>query len=188
MDNKQKILEIALTLFATKGFDAVGVQEIVDLCGITKPTLYHYFGSKVGLLQAIIQEHQSTFESALADAAEYQNDLSLSLEKICRTFFSFAKQHKNYYHLLLTLNLSAPEGESHKVVIKPMQTMETKIERLFVDATKNHGNIRGKEQTAATVFLGSINAFITLWINGRSDLNEVEIQALIRQFQYGIYS
>ena len=29
-----------------KGYDAVGVQEIVDTAGITKPTLYYYFGSK----------------------------------------------------------------------------------------------------------------------------------------------
>ena len=40
--------------FYEKGYDAIGVQEIADAAGVTKPTLYHYFGSKYGLLQAVI--------------------------------------------------------------------------------------------------------------------------------------
>ena len=49
MENREKILESALDLFFTKGYDAVGVEEIAERAGITKPTLYHYFGSKYGL-------------------------------------------------------------------------------------------------------------------------------------------
>ncbi len=32
------------------GYDAMGIQRIVEAARITKPTLYHYFGSKQGLL------------------------------------------------------------------------------------------------------------------------------------------
>ena len=51
MENKERIMECALDLFYAKGYDAVGVQEIVEKAGITKPTLYYYFGSKLGLLK-----------------------------------------------------------------------------------------------------------------------------------------
>ena len=53
MDNRSAILSNALRLFAARGYDAVGIQEIVDEAGITKPTLYHYFGSKQGLLESL---------------------------------------------------------------------------------------------------------------------------------------
>ena len=33
--------------FMPRGYDAVGVQEIAQKAGITKPTLYYYFGSKL---------------------------------------------------------------------------------------------------------------------------------------------
>lgn len=36
MDNKELILKSALDLFYAKGYDAVGVQEIVDKAGISK--------------------------------------------------------------------------------------------------------------------------------------------------------
>ena len=42
---KQTILQTAERLFAYKGYDAVGVHEIVTDAGITKPTLYYYFRS-----------------------------------------------------------------------------------------------------------------------------------------------
>ena len=47
MENKELIMKCALDLFYAKGYDAVGVQEIVDKAGVTKPTLYYYFGSKL---------------------------------------------------------------------------------------------------------------------------------------------
>ena len=59
MDNKELILKSALDLFYAKGYDAVGVQEIVDKAGISKPTLYYYFGSKLGLLQNLLEDTRS---------------------------------------------------------------------------------------------------------------------------------
>jgi len=41
MDPRRRLLNNALKLFAARGWDAVGVQEIVDASGVTKPTLYH---------------------------------------------------------------------------------------------------------------------------------------------------
>ena len=61
MENRERILRCALELFSSRGYDAVGVQEIVSTVGITKPTLYHYFGSKEGLLKALLLEGQTYF-------------------------------------------------------------------------------------------------------------------------------
>lgn len=47
---RRRILDVALDLFATKGFAATGVQEIVSKAGVTKGALYHYFASKDEIL------------------------------------------------------------------------------------------------------------------------------------------
>ena len=62
MDNRQLIMNSALTLFYESGYDAVGVQQIVDSAGVSKPTLYYYFGSKQGLLEALLNEHFQPME------------------------------------------------------------------------------------------------------------------------------
>jgi AcrR family transcriptional regulator len=49
----ERLIDAATRLFADKGYDRVAVQEIVDLAGVTKGAMYHYFGSKDDLLHEI---------------------------------------------------------------------------------------------------------------------------------------
>jgi len=51
-DTRAELLDRALDLFAAYGYDGVGVQQICNAAGVTKPTLYHHFGSKRGILRA----------------------------------------------------------------------------------------------------------------------------------------
>jgi len=61
---RDKILEAALDLFAEKGYDATGVQEIVATAGVTKGALYHHFGAKEDILFEI---YGSVFAGQLAE-------------------------------------------------------------------------------------------------------------------------
>jgi AcrR family transcriptional regulator len=61
---KEKILEAALELFAEKGYDATGVQEIVARAGVTKGALYHHFAAKEDILFEI---YGSVFAGQLAE-------------------------------------------------------------------------------------------------------------------------
>jgi len=42
---KQNILKCALLLFSAKGYEGVAISELTAAAGISKPTLYYYFGS-----------------------------------------------------------------------------------------------------------------------------------------------
>ena len=52
---KERILNVAIDLFAIKGFDAVSLREIADAAGIRKATLYYYFTSKDQILEKILE-------------------------------------------------------------------------------------------------------------------------------------
>lgn len=67
MDNRETILETALDLFYTRGYDAVGVQEIAERSGVTKPTLYYYFKSKYGLLEQLLKSRSEGFAAELKE-------------------------------------------------------------------------------------------------------------------------
>ncbi|OIU70348.1 TetR/AcrR family transcriptional regulator [Rossellomorea aquimaris] len=56
MKEKEKlIIETSIKLFASKGFNAASVQEIVNECDISKGAFYLYFKSKEALLLAIMK-------------------------------------------------------------------------------------------------------------------------------------
>ncbi|MCD7717366.1 MAG: TetR/AcrR family transcriptional regulator [Lachnospiraceae bacterium] len=79
MDNRIRLLQCANELFYEKGYDAVGVQEIVARAGLTKPTLYYYFGSKKGLLEALVAERFERLRGMYRelDARSQRNDLRI---------------------------------------------------------------------------------------------------------------
>lgn len=58
-EKHEKILEAAERLFEANGFHATGVDEIASTADVTKRTLYKQFGSKEGLIEAVLCKHQS---------------------------------------------------------------------------------------------------------------------------------
>ena len=58
-DKHENILDTAERLFETNGFHATGVDRLAVESGITKRTLYKHFGSKEGLIEAVLRRHHS---------------------------------------------------------------------------------------------------------------------------------
>src|SRR5437762_1923985 len=49
---ERQMVEAADRVFTERGYDGVSMDEIAAACGVTKPMLYAYFGSKEGLFAA----------------------------------------------------------------------------------------------------------------------------------------
>jgi len=188
MDNRYSILECALRLFAARGYDAVGVQEIVDEAGITKPTMYHYFGSKRGLLEALLEQEFGAFNRLLLPAADYHGDLPGTLRTIAFAFFDFARANPAFYRLQLSLWFAPTESEGYQSVLKYNQQQYELVERAFIQAVREHGNMRGRHRAYVTTFIGMLNTYIGMALNGYTRLTPELAEQAVRQFQYGIYS
>ena len=188
MDNREKLLDIALLFFSQRGYDAVGVQEVVEAANLTKPTLYHYFDSKRGLLDSLIQREEGPFLKRVAAAADYQGDLVLTLEQITRAYFEAARGHPTFYRMQLAMYFAPPESESNQA-IRPFASKQIGIlEAVFIQAAERHGNLRGRHKRYAAGFLGGINAMIGLYLNDELDLTSDLIYQTVHQFMHGIFS
>jgi TetR/AcrR family transcriptional repressor of nem operon len=56
-DTRQHILETAESLMARKGYTAVGLTEVLSEAGVPKGSFYHYFSSKEGFGEALMQSY-----------------------------------------------------------------------------------------------------------------------------------
>ena len=188
MDNRSAILANALQLFAARGYDAVGVQEIAEAAGITKPTLYHYFGSKRGLLDALLEKDFAPLTQAVQEAAEYHNDLPLTLEKVMRAYFDFAKSHRAFYRMQLSLWFTPQQGEAFQAVAPWNEKNYRALEQMFLQAAKQHGNMKGRQRAYATTLLGVINTYIGMALNDYVELDAPLVYQAAHQFMHGIFS
>ncbi|QND45590.1 TetR/AcrR family transcriptional regulator (plasmid) [Rhizobium lusitanum] len=76
-ENRQRILEVASRLFREKGFEAVGVAEVMKAAGLTHGSFYGHFSSKDDL---IVQ--------ALAHALGQRNGATLPLGAYMEEYLS----------------------------------------------------------------------------------------------------
>jgi AcrR family transcriptional regulator len=188
MDNRELILARALDLWGARGYDAVGVQEIVESAGVTKPTLYHYFGSKRGLLDALVADRAPRLREALAPAVTYDHDIVATLELIARGYFAFAMAEPTFYRLLLASSFAAPGAEQHLAAAEWNSMQLATLEALFEAAAGNHGNMRGRQRAYAATFLGMVNTYIGLFLAGAATLEEPLAYRAVHQYMHGIFS
>ncbi len=186
--NRSALIWHALRLFAARGYDAVSVQEIVEAAGVTKPTLYHYFGSKNGLLKAVLAEYFDKLLGAVEIAADYHGDITLTLKSVVGAYFGFASEHSTFYRFQLALSFAPVESAGFQAVLRYHERQFALLEQVFLLATVDHGNMRGRHRRYAVTFLGLINSMITLWLHGYTTLGDPLVYDVTHQFMHGIFS
>jgi AcrR family transcriptional regulator len=187
-DNRSRLLDCALDLFAARGYDGVGVQEVADAAGLKKPTLYHYFSSKSGLLQALLEENFAELFLALEQANVYNRDIVTTLLAITNAYYAFAGKHRKFYRLQLSMWFSPPESRAFKAILVINEKQQRMMEDFFARAAKDHGNMKGRQRAYAATFLGMVNTTISLGLNELAELDADLAAGSVRQFMHGIFS
>ena len=105
----ERILSTALDLFAVRGYDATAVREICEAAGITKPTLYHFFGSKDGVLQALVQGGFEHFRTLVQAAIETPGTFRHRIKVLARLVFESASEKPRLWRFIHSV-IWAPPG------------------------------------------------------------------------------
>lgn len=188
MDTRDLLLDRALELFAARGYDAVGVQEIVAAAKVTKPTLYHHFGNKAGLFAALLEREGRPLLERLVEVTRYDNDLTGLLSRVTHFYLTFAQTRPQVYRLLASSALAPPESEAFRIARPYGERQHLLLEALFEAAGHDHGNMRGRARRYASSFLGLLDGTSRMLLTGDLLLDDRLVVDLVQQFSYGIYS
>lgn len=188
MDSKERIMQCALELFSDKGYEGTGIQEITKTVGITKPTLYYYFGSKEGLLKAILEYHFSDFIRKLEAAATYNGDTVNTVTCISRIFLTVARENPLFYRMYLSMSVSAVNTTSFLCISPFCEQISAIVEAFFIKAAQDNGNMKGHEKEITMSYLGVINSYARLLLYDRLELSEQLIYRIVHLFLHGIFS
>jgi TetR/AcrR family transcriptional regulator len=187
METRQLLLDRALELFAARGYESVGVQEIVEAAAVTKPTLYHYFGSKAGLLRALLEQQFEPYLAALEAACVYRGDLPQTLYLAAQSMLRFAAAHADFNRLRLALRFSASASDAHGVIEPFLARQQRILEDLFARVGTDHGNLRGRHPIFALTFAAMVDSYIATEAASDAGPDDAMRQA-VKQFMYGIYA
>lgn len=85
---RHTLLSESRHLFATHGYGAVGLAQIVHAAGVTKGALYHHFDSKADVFRAVLEQVQAEVAEKVVAAAEAHDDPWTQLTAGCHAFLT----------------------------------------------------------------------------------------------------
>lgn len=119
IDKKEHIMEVAIALFAEKGFEGTSIRDLAQQADVNIAMINYYFGSKEKLFVALL-ETKARFMRDRIDAL--QNDASLSeIEKIDQIIDSYVTRFLSQpaFHRVLQQELLVTNREIlHQNVIE----------------------------------------------------------------------
>jgi TetR/AcrR family transcriptional regulator len=185
---RDRIFSVALSLFAERGYNAVGVQDVCETAEITKPTLYYHFGNKRGLLEAIAAERYGTFAASVESAGVYRGDVAASLASVMGAFLASARAETPFTRLRLALAFSPPASEAHAVFRPYTERLYAAVRTFFREAAKDHGNMAGRDLPYAASFIGTADAYVGLLLAGALDPDDFFVRRVVHHYMHGIFS
>jgi AcrR family transcriptional regulator len=116
-DNRARILDAAERLFATRGFAATSVREIVREAGVTNPMLYYYFGSKEDLFVHLIRERFQTFARSFSERLAQQDTVHGVLSAWAHATMEGTREFSTSIRLVFASVFAPHEGMPMDVVL-----------------------------------------------------------------------
>src|SRR5258706_6130339 len=112
---RRRIIESARALFGDEGFHRVGLEQVADHAGVGRKTIYFQFGSKLGLLEAIVGDmSRRAGVREFVDAALGDDDVVRGLRQFVAGSCSLWESDAGMVRALLTL--AASDADAREII------------------------------------------------------------------------
>lgn len=127
-DVRERLLEAAFRFAVADGVDAVSTRSVCSAVGVQAPTLYHHFGSRAGLINAVIDR---AFEQYFAQKDTRSPGASTPAQELAAGWdahVAFARAYPGLYPAMYPLS-----GTSSAHLERSRALLQTGFERLAAD-------------------------------------------------------
>jgi len=181
-----RILASALELFSSKGYDAASVREICETAEITKPTLYHFYGSKEGVYRALVEGALDDFRREIGRALAEPGPAVRRLQRVARVYFESARARRDLLRFIYSLIHNPPSSAPATDFPRFYDEVVARIAGA-VEAGVRRGELRaGRTDLRMIVFMGALGeAVCGFLIVGRPQLSPRLADALVEEITRG---
>lgn len=137
---RELVLDIALEMFAERGYRATSVRDIAARCGMTHPGLLYHFPSKPALLMAALQRRDDVdfVDGEIRELGFNQ----LDARALLRHLVNSAKNNAGKRGLVelfanLSVEATAPDHPAHDYFVERYAVLRATVTRSFADLERD---------------------------------------------------
>jgi len=128
MRSRELVLDAAERVMAEHGFEAATVARVVEEAGIPLSSVYHYYGSKDGILLAVIERGAERFFADMPDLDRQIGRPVNHLATVIATAAGTLERHPNFLRLLIVFAVQPPAAASGEI-----EGVVARVRRLALD-------------------------------------------------------
>jgi AcrR family transcriptional regulator len=127
---RDRIVEVAIGVFASRGFRNVSIDSIAAEVGVTRQGLLYHFSSKVELLVAVLDQHEQDNAETIAKLFELNDRV---LVATMRAYLRASAPNRGLIRMLLVLAAEAMDDghPAHEYFVQRYRALRGDLSRLI---------------------------------------------------------
>jgi AcrR family transcriptional regulator len=128
--SRELVLDAAERVMAEHGFEAATLARVVQEAGIPMSSVYHYYGSKDGILLAVMERGAQRF---FADLPDWNRRIGRPAEHLATALSTAAQaleRHPNFLRLLIVFAVQPPAEDGGEIDVVVARVRRLGLDRL----------------------------------------------------------
>lgn len=157
INKKEKILEAAEEVFFKKSFYEATMDDIAQLSGIKKPTIYYYFPSKIDLASQLLEVNIKKIFGKISEIISATNNVKDRIEMIVDFYISLLEENSKIFIIMQRIGYDFMQKEDSK---KKINELFEKLRKKQKEAGDLFGEVilSSGKRVSGDIFLYSITA------------------------------
>jgi AcrR family transcriptional regulator len=161
--SRELVLDAAERVMATEGFEAATIARVVEEAGVPLSSVYHYYGSKDGVLLAVMQRGVDRF---FADVPDYDRRSGTAVEHLQMVVFDAVaalERQPNFLRLIIAFSVQPPQGGVGEIsdVVRHVRELALKrLRRQIAIACDDNARSRVVDRVARLALAAIDGAFV----------------------------
>lgn len=139
---RERILEKAMVLFVTQGYNGISMREIAEACGLSKAGLYYHYKDKEDLFLAILNENLDMLERLIDEVKEQGQNATGKIRLLIEAIFTRIPVEQRSVIRLASQEMDKISPEARAVFYRRYEQQFIGRIRNILDAGVSAGELR----------------------------------------------
>jgi AcrR family transcriptional regulator len=185
---RQKILDVAESLFTEQGYQAVSIRQIAQACGLTNAALYYHFDSKEALYKEVLEHYTARLGQRMREAAAGHRTIREQVVAILIAYVDLVASRRSLFFALRHRPAGMSKEEAHQHHAQLFHTVLAPLEDALQRAVEQEElQALPDDYSAASLLLGMLHGLIRYrHACHQADIDQKDVRTITNTFWYGM--
>ena len=179
---REQLLSVGKALFASRGYEAVTVEEIAAAAEVSKPVVYEHFGGKEGLYAVVVDREMSALLDGITSSLT-NNRSRVRIERVALALLTYVEERTDGFRIMIR---DSPASISSGTYSSLLNDAVSQVSSILAGDFSRRGLDPDLAPLYAQALVGSVSMTAQWWLDTREPKKEVVAAHLVNLMWNGL--